>query len=493
MLSDRSITLIIRIAIIVALLCTAMCLGLSVIAYSKNLYNEERVAPSFAWANGLNIYRTHADGPLLSVLYGPVFYLLYWPLTLFRHAATSLTVGTLWSLFCYSLPVLFFLSHDRQAPPLARTLPPLAFFTVAVASYWGAETEIMFAIHPDAAACGFAGLGLAIALMRPFTLLRIAISIPLCMFAIACKQNAAFAFLLLLTLIWWRGGGKWLSKALLVSTITGILILAVLACAYGGLGGIWFNNYLIPKGSRLLWDKWSGASVVLYQSFVMPLILLAVIASNEVSAQKTQNWKRHVIGFAVLFIVVPFILCFPAYIFPGGAGNAFAPSIYAMVALPALWLRNLLLNRPGAERAICALGPAVFLCLIAVASLSLAVRRDQLRETLRTSTASVVEAYCIRHPGEVYFPFNPVAVYRGEGQIYHTDWGLANPSRAGFLASPAEFRAAMPRSARYLAYPIPDGYGANYLLKRFWPDAPRVQLPELPDFFIFEITPLKVD
>jgi hypothetical protein len=493
MLSDRSITLVIRIALTVAFLCVAACLALSIIAYSKNLYNEERLAPSFAWSIGLTVYRTHADGPLLSVLYGPVFYLLYWPATLFRHAAASLTFGTLWSMFFYCLPVLFLIFQDRHAPTLARLLPPLAFFTVTLASYWGAETEIMLAIHPDAAACGFAGLGLAIALMRPLTFPRIAASIPLCMLAIACKQNAALTFLLLLALIWWRGGGRWLGRALLVSAVTAILILAALSYAYGGLGGIWFNNYLIPKGSGLLWDKWSGASLVLYQSFVMPLILLAVIASNEVTAGRTGNWKRQVIGFSILFVVVPFVLCVPAYLFPGGAGNAFAPSIYAMVALPALWLRNLLLNSPDKERPVRAVGPAALLCLIAIAALSLAVRRDQLKETLRTSAASVVEGYCARHPGEVYFPFNPVAVYRGEGRIYHTDWGLTNPSRAGYLTSPAEFSAAMPRSARYIAYPVADGYGANYLLKRFWPGAQRVQLPELPDFYIYEITPLKVD
>ena len=103
---------------------------------------------------------------------------------------------------------------DRHASALVRLIPPLSFFTLSLASNWGADA--MLAIHPDAAACGFSGLGLVLATSGRLTLLRIAVSVALCMLSIACKQNSAFAFVILLAFIWWRGRGKWIGKALLV-------------------------------------------------------------------------------------------------------------------------------------------------------------------------------------------------------------------------------------------------------------------------------------
>lgn len=80
------ISLFVIVALVCAGFCTLTTLVLSVIAFSKSPYNEERLAPALAWAHGLNIYQqADSTGPLLSVLYGPMFYLLYWPVTIFHH------------------------------------------------------------------------------------------------------------------------------------------------------------------------------------------------------------------------------------------------------------------------------------------------------------------------------------------------------------------------------------------------------------------------
>src|SRR5579864_6085224 len=102
--------------------CTLATLVLSIIAFSKSPFNEERIAPAVALGHRINIYQQAITGPLLSVLYGPMFYVLYWPVTLFRHATLTLVSGTIWSLVLYSLPVAYYFIADRKAPVLARTV-----------------------------------------------------------------------------------------------------------------------------------------------------------------------------------------------------------------------------------------------------------------------------------------------------------------------------------------------------------------------------------
>jgi len=476
----------VKVIVVLATLSTLVALTLSVIAFTKNPYNEERIAPAIARAHGLKLYQKEITGPLLCLVYGPNFYLLYLPAALFRHVTQTLVFGTLWSLICYNLPILYYVIADSRASLVKRAIPVISFITLSLASYWG--THVMLAVHPDAAACGMAGLGLCvIASAERLTLPRVASGVFLCVAAIGCKQNAACALLFLFTIVWWRGGRKWVGNTLLCSIIAVTILLLVFRFFNGDLDGIWFNNYVVPMRIGLVSSKWTAAALSCYQSMVMPLILVAIIMSNDVCRDRFKEWKPQVAAFAIALVVTSVLLSFPAYLIYGGVGNAFAPAIYSMILLPTLWLRSLLLRCSGKDLALTAFGPVAFLCLVAFSTMSLAVRTPELKTTLRRGPSAVVEEYSRHHPGEIYFPFNPVAVYDAGGQFYHSDWGLADRGLAGLAATEEQFLADIPKAARFIAYPIPPGTGPGYVLDKYYPGLRQVQLSELAEFSVYAL------
>lgn len=483
----RWYSLAVSVVLSIAALATAITLILAIISFSKSPYNEERLAPAFALVHGVRVYQVNATGPLLSVLYGPMFYIFYWPTTLLKHANDSLLFGTVWSLVFYSLPILYWWIADRNESIAKRLLPTVVFYTLTLASYW--PTHVMMAIHPDAAACGLSFLGVLILLETEVNIRHTCISAALCVAAIGCKQNAMVAIPILWTIIWWRRGRRLQSTLpfLLVSTaciIVGVLILSIL---YGDASAIWFNNYVIPQRTGLEWSKWSAAVLSSYQSVLTPLLFLCVIAGNEIMDGEHHNWKGHVVALSCFTLFATFLLCFPVYLFPGAFGNSFAPMLYSIIGMATLWMRRIVLHRSNGQLIRVTVAPLVFLCLIAVSTLSLAVRTPELKNTLRKPSATLVENYCRTHPGEIYFPFNPVAVWFAERTFYHTDWGLENRARAGFVASGTEFRHAIPQEAKLVAYPVPPGAGPGYLLQKYYPRAHAVQVSGLEGFSVFQM------
>jgi hypothetical protein len=417
-----------------------------------------------------------------------MFYVLYWPVTLFRHATQTLLSGTVWSLILYSLPVAYYSIADRRAPVLVRAVPALVFFALPLGSYW--PTHVMLAIHPDAAACGLAGLGIVLTaeFRGELSKWRIATGILLCVAAIACKQNAVLGLPIVLTIVFWRTGRKHLGFGLAVTTACAMFALLTFTVLYGNVSGVWFNNYVVPRKSGLEWSKSSAAVLSAYQSILIPLLLAASVAGNEIARKAHRRWRLHVLAFSATVMAAGLLVGFPAYLFPGAFGNAFAPAIYASTLLPMAWIRRMLLNcRSNEHLQIAAFTPVAVAVLIAVSSFSLAVRTPELKNTFHEARAEVVENYSRKHPGEMYFPFNPVAVYLAEGRFYHTDWGLENRGRAGFVATATEFANDIPKRARFIAYPVPPGSGPGYTLKTYYSDARKAEMPELPEFSVFAV------
>lgn len=485
--ADRGqrISRVLGLSLTLVTLCTAVTLALLLILFSKDPYNEERIIPTVALATGVKIYQVQGSGPHLSVLYGPFFYLLYWPLTWCRHAAPLLSFGTLWSLFLYSLPAWCLAFSGRRMTALQRWIPVLTLLVLSLSSYW--STQVMLAIHPDAAGCGLAGLGFClIALAERIGPARIGLAVLLCTAAFFCKQNLGFALPLLCVLIWMRAGRKRCGLALLFAVISACGLLVLFWASYGDLRSIWFNNYVVPRRSGLEWRKASAGLLTFYQSILMHLLFLAILLSTELR-RGSAIWNRRTALYLFALAASAMLLSFPAYLFPGGAGNAFAPAMSMLSLTCSLWIWRLLLDRTGRDLWLTAIGPAAFLLVVAVSTFSLRVRTPEIASALRKSPSERVEQYDRAHPGQVYFPFNPVAVYFAEGRFYNTDWGMENRARAGFATPEAEFREGAPRAARLLAYPIAPTSGPGYILQKYFPAAAQIQQAKLEDFFVYSL------
>jgi hypothetical protein len=91
--------------------------------------------------------------------------------------------------------------------------------------------------------------------------------------------------------------------------------------------------------------------------------------------------------------------------------------------------------------------------------------------------------YARRHPGEAYFPQNPLASIMAEGKLYHDTSGLLDREYGGYQVSNEHFRANIPQNVRIVAYKI--RYGRDYVL-RYLPEFTRkVTVDELPGWVVY--------
>lgn len=89
--------------------------------------------------------------------------------------------------------------------------------------------------------------------------------------------------------------------------------------------------------------------------------------------------------------------------------------------------------------------------------------------------------YTLKHPGKMYFPWNPLAGLMAEGKLYHFSYGLVDRDLAGFPITLEHFQEHLPSQLKYIATPPED-----FVIKKYLPDFNRqVQIPELSTWLIY--------
>jgi hypothetical protein len=72
---------------------------------------------------------------------------------------------------------------------------------------------------------------------------------------------------------------------------------------------------------------------------------------------------------------------------------------------------------------------------------------------IATNPQEVAVKYIRRHPGEVYFPWNPLASILVEHAAYHFDYFVDERRRAGYGLSDSHYLAGIPKRFTMIAYP----------------------------------------
>ena len=91
--------------------------------------------------------------------------------------------------------------------------------------------------------------------------------------------------------------------------------------------------------------------------------------------------------------------------------------------------------------------------------------------------------YDVRHPGEVYFPWNPLTSLLAEGKLYHFDYGVFDRNLGGARVSAGQVGEFLPSRRPVIASFIAHH---DYLLLEYFPDyRARPTVRELPDWKIF--------
>jgi hypothetical protein len=89
------------------------------------------------------------------------------------------------------------------------------------------------------------------------------------------------------------------------------------------------------------------------------------------------------------------------------------------------------------------------------------------------------ELYIRKHPGEVYFPWHPLAHLAAEGKLYHFEYGVFDRGLAGFPVREDHFFRHIPPRTRLVCYPGTITV-AGKLTLGYLKDFREVEVAELP-------------
>ncbi len=398
------------------------------------IWNDVRLAPSIAWAQGWPVFATGAHGTINTWTYGPLPLFYFWPASLASTAAGALNIAAGLNLALTVVP-LALVCFGWPAGGRAGGLGPArtAAFLLCLAVWPQRHYEVIFSDNL-ALACGLVGGLLLVRARSPSGYWLAALA---ACAAVGSKQIAVG--IPLAQILWvgltagWRAGG-W--HALRCVVVGGVL-LGLAVAVFGG-AGLWYTlielpagrpwevslDRLIPMASEFAWQIVGPlvAMAVARRAFVRPALLLPALA-----------WACS-LPFGVM-----------ALLKTGGWLN----SLHCL----ALWLppivTSLLTTRFTArvDRWVC-LGPALAVALIVGDRVLQAPRLF-----MRPAVASYDEAeqFAAQFRGRIWFPFHPLVTLYGEKRYYHDEDGLYVRQLSRQAVGPEQAAAHLPPTLRVIA------------------------------------------
>jgi hypothetical protein len=416
-------------------------------------WNAPRLAPSFALARGLPFYALPASGAQLGWIYGPVFPVWYWPVTLLPNLTASFMAAAAWNAIALVAPLYLVLRLALGSQ--GRIAALLTLVGTALLSANGVTQTTFFYVHVDALAMAW-GLVAAAALHRAVERQSrpawhaAALALVL---AIGTKQLAVM--LVPATVVWLareRGRtavGRWVKLLVIYGGAVTLLFFAAF-----GPEQLWFNVWLFPSRnpSHTEWVVlgWRLRDLVLggWLWWLAGALGWRWMWSRGGLAGESAGLVRLLVGMAVWSVPLGVAAAMKV---GGGNGSIHAVNYglaAALVATGSWWVARSGDPRGGVLRRQAWLACAVVAVVAVGAGYKFALRRDAVWRPDRGQDEML--AYARAHPGKLYLPWNPLITMISDGKIYPFDDALLCLWRAGLSPSPAVVRGAMPAGAEVL-------------------------------------------
>jgi hypothetical protein len=207
------------------------------------------------------------------------------------------------------------------------------------------------------------------------------------------------------------------------------------------------------------------------------LAVLAIGVATRTGTSPSVRWfqQKWVMFVAVALALLP--TSFLGRLKVGGDRNALSFTLYFLLFAVCLMLRDYVAH--GRR----------WLAVLTITGCAVLLIRSQHEwfttpPTSRLNDAELVHAYVTAHPGEAYFPWNPLSHLMAEHRLYHFDYGLFDRELAGFPLTAEHVRRYMPANPRLVCFP--ETANMKYVMKYLSEYSRRVTVPELPGFECFE-------
>jgi hypothetical protein len=429
-----------------------------------------RLAASFALAQGHDIYPSLTEGPTLSYIYGPIFAIAFLPATLSDQPTVAITIAMILQLSYFFVPA-FLLFRLVAEPPANRTRSGVLGFCVFALLVLNSRALFYsaFALHADGPAFALLLTSCLPLLQRGVTSTRRLAAVgTLASLAVWCKQPAAPIFVALPIWLWVVEGRRTFARALLVFGATGILVSALMLAGFG-VADIFFNMFTLP--SMIPWKASPGGPSGLFLRHLAYLALLSgsylamtvagvVLGPGErlPGFAEMGSWLRDRRWPLLLLVGIAMVpMSVLGVVRSGGVPNSLSFTLF-FVALAGTVAMADAANRAAGWRAsiakllLVAIGVGLVARHQAVFDPGMLARgSDHLRRFWDNPQQQAHELLSDR-PGEIYFPWNPLAHLMVEDQLYHVEYGVNERRLARIPMTMAQFRAEVPPEMRYLAF-----------------------------------------
>jgi uncharacterized membrane protein len=215
---------------------------------------------------------------------------------------------------------------------------------------------------------------------------------------------------------------------------------------------MWFNMFTIPSRHPWQWPLSTPAAlfrasrIIWHDSAAVGWTLVAALLTWLITDRRWRGSQPWLLPFLVALFVMPTTAA--AYAKLGGRGNnSAAAACFALIAALSILARSSA-DQTDALSLRGRLSRAALITLM-LALIALPASRQTIASTpaaiaqafRQTDTANdVVFDYCVAHPGEVYFPYYPLATLLAEHRTYHHDGGVWDLLRAGLPPSQDQIR-----------------------------------------------------
>ena len=431
------------------------------------VWNDIRLARTFALLAGQQIYPGPSDGPLHAGIYGPVGFALYSPATVFSSPDPALATGTFLSIIMGFVPVLLILGDSRITSEVCPRLRALLVCAVFFHFYFAAAQEGLWVIHVDAPAVFLAALGLYAAVRhggRDSFSWALGASVVFCALAPWAKQTVAPVLLAPPLYFWCLGNRR--------AAVQFILGLAAASCLLGAAFGAWFGF------DRLVFTMMTMSSRhPLYPSQIVyahrqvgdfldiallaALLVVAVLLLRGEQADTQAGRREQVFDWSVW----PIFLAATIFVLPtailgrlkeGGTDNNYGAVDYFLTIAVVLCLLRFTARPAFREHRVLPGALAVAIGLLLSMQLLRAIPDvvrlpGQMTAFLRGTPSQEAFEFARRNPGKTFFPWHPLGPLLAEGRLYHISYGVHQRKLAGLEVTPSHLRAHLPPHMEYVA------------------------------------------
>jgi hypothetical protein len=431
------------------------------------LWNDVRLARGVALGYGYKMYYDGHGGPIIGTMHAPLGFAVYIWIGLLRNPTLALLAGcTLSALFIFG-PMAWVLLRANPTRPSSWKWRILLFLGCSLMAFFSAGlTYSAFRIHADAAALGFAAMAAAFLYFgdRERTWRDLGLSAACAVLSVWSKQTLVPLLVALPAFVWMCEGTRQLCRYLTCLAVAGAAISALMLAAFGPLQPMWFNMFVVPMREPHLPEKnvlqkfWQlGTENLLPAAIILFLLLLPAFISDGGSRPDRGRFLAEHRWLVFGFVGIAMFPTFVAGILKvgGDINHLSLVSLFMLLAAGTglgAHLGELEAARPeilrGAARTFTIIFVLIGMLRTPIAMFSVAGSRP-----LRTNSSESAYRFEKAHPGEAYFPFNPLAVLLASGKLYHSDIGLKDRELSGYGIGGEQFRRYAPRDYRMIAIP----------------------------------------